>query len=86
MKIQLPKGVTERDLEEFLKALNAKNTKSEPTTPSRNCSNCLFYEGECSLYSSNCATVIFNKKDPPRWLPKEDALTGQSQRRNNGLS
>ena len=72
MKIQLPKGVTEKDLEEFLKALNAKNTKSEPTTQTKNCSNCLFYDGGCGLYSCDCATAIFNKEKPPRWLPKEE--------------
>lgn len=29
--------------------------------------------GHCSLYSSNCATAVFNQAaDPPRWTSYED--------------
>jgi len=47
---------------------------------SMNCENCYHWEynskqtafGHCGLYSSACATAIFNKGEPTRFLPMSE--------------
>lgn len=29
------------------------------------------YQGHCKLYSSTCATAAFERRNPPRWVPKD---------------
>ena len=42
----------------------------------KSCQNCWRNrDGDCKLYSSPCATAVFNKaEEPPRWTSIEEGL------------
>ena len=73
MQIELPKGMSEKDVKNFLAYIEAHPLNLDTTPDSRvhhNCDDCRFGP-DCGCLSLNCKTAVFNQKEPPTWLPKE---------------
>ncbi len=68
MDIELPSGITQEQVKQFLTYLKTKPV-SEPHID-KDCSNCRFGHSRC-LISLNCINEVAEHKEPSRWLPKE---------------
>ena len=46
----------------------------------KTCDNCWFNrEGRCGLYTSDCATAVFNREQlPPRWISYEEGEAAEA--------
>lgn len=55
-------------------ASDLTKTALDMASTRKTCDNCWFgKEGDCALYSSKCATAVFNHANvPPRWLSYTD--------------
>ncbi len=68
MEVQLPPGVTQDQVKQFMAYLEAKPV-SEPRVD-KNCLNC-YFGPDCTI-SYNCKNeVAEHRKLPSRWLQKE---------------
>ncbi len=85
--IDIPDDWTSADLNKFLTHLNYDKEKEERAVQvGRTTEHCWrknacarwhqdgdeVYQGHCAVYSVLCATAIFNRQKPPRWLSKEE--------------
>lgn len=84
MEIQLPEGVTQKDVEAFIKHFKAQPEPDRPRATKDKypgyCSMCSFFHSPDEHYSSSycvisceCPTQVFNHKPPTRFLSKEEA-------------